>query len=259
MSFLYFLDHWWNFPFLVVLALVILFALLQVVGLFGHDADHGGGDLHVDHGGGDHGGGDLHVDHGGGELHFDHGGDAHLDVDHGGHADLGHHALDAQPGALAEALAAFGVGRVPLSILIITFLLGVGFAGLVFNRLIYGIFGRSYPGYMFALALVVATIIGLVVLGIFARTLGRLVDMSGAPALAKKDLAGRLGVVASPTIDDNFGEVRVHDPDGNEVLVHGRIQAGEPVLTQGQRVVLVDFDPDTDMFWVAASPEVDAT
>ncbi len=39
-SFLDFLDHWWNLPFLVMLLLVAVYFVLQLVGLAGHAGDH---------------------------------------------------------------------------------------------------------------------------------------------------------------------------------------------------------------------------
>lgn len=40
MSFVAFLNHWWNLPFLVMLGLCGVFFVLQAIGLLGGDADH---------------------------------------------------------------------------------------------------------------------------------------------------------------------------------------------------------------------------
>ena len=55
-------------------------------------------------------------------------------------------------------------------------------------------------------------------------------------------------------LDEKFGEVRVADERGNEIMVHARLGAGEPPLTRGARVVLVDYDSNLDLFWATASP-----
>jgi hypothetical protein len=38
--------------------------------------------------------------------------------------------------------------------------------------------------------------------------------------------------------------------------VHGRIQAGEKVPRRGDKVVLVDYDAEKDLFWVSSSPDL---
>jgi hypothetical protein len=60
--------------------------------------------------------------------------------------------------------------------------------------------------------------------------------------------------VASAHLDEKFGEVRVGDERGNEIMVHARLGAGEPPLTRGARVVLVDYTRTLDLFWATASP-----
>src|SRR5262245_7890440 len=39
-SFLTFLNHWWNLPYLVMLLLVAVYFVLQLVGIAGHAGDH---------------------------------------------------------------------------------------------------------------------------------------------------------------------------------------------------------------------------
>jgi hypothetical protein len=47
----------------------------------------------------------------------------------------------------------------------------------------------------------------------------------------------------------------VRDARGNELLLHGRLHESEPVLQRGEKVVLVDYDQDRELFWVTRSPE----
>jgi hypothetical protein len=215
-SFLAFLNHWWNLPFLVMLLLVAVYFVLQLIGLVGavgdHDIDHD-----VDH---DHDGG-HHVEH-----HFWH-----------------------------DVLGFFGVGRVPFMVVWVTLFLFAGFTGLIVNRVVYLRAGGSAPAWLFPVALVVAVVVGLTGVRVFARAAARLVDVGGGGSTAKRDLVGKLGVVASATLDTRFGEVRVHDGK-TEILVHGRVQEGEAPLARGARVVIVDFDGGSELYWVAASPEM---
>jgi hypothetical protein len=220
-SFLAFLNHWWNLPFLVMLLLVAVYFVLQLVGLAGAVADH-----ELDH--------DVHVDH---DVNADHDGSGH---------DLWH-----------DMLAFFGVGRVPFMVVWVTLFLFAGFTGLVVNRVVYLRSGGDVPGWLFPLSLGAALVVGLTAVRLFSRAAARLVDVGGRGSTAKRELVGKLGVVASASLDARFGEVRVHDGK-IEILVHGRVQDGEAALAHGARVVIVDYDSGTELYWVSASPEIDS-
>jgi hypothetical protein len=60
-----------------------------------------------------------------------------------------------------------------------------------------------------------------------------------------------VGVVASASIDETFGEIRVRDERGNELIVHGRVQPGDRPPTRGEQVVLLEYDRERELFWVA--------
>ena len=219
MGFFGFLNHWWNLPFLVMLGLVGVFFLLQLVGLFGdHDAD----------------------------ADADHDVDADADADH----DVDHDA-DGDGADWHDVLAFFGVGRVPFMVVWVTLFLFTSFTGIFMNSVF---FTRGYQGWHFVIVLAVAFAVGLTAVAIFSRIAARFVDVGGRGATSKHELAGRIGVVASATCDQKFGEIRVRDGQGNELLVHGRLAEGDPPLARDARVVLIDFDKDKELFWVAASP-----
>ena len=44
----------------------------------------------------------------------------------------------------------------------------------------------------------------------------------------------------------------------DEILVHGRLQAGDAPLARGARVVVIDYDATRELYWVASSPDIDA-
>lgn len=211
MSFLDFINHWWNFPFLVMLGLVAVFFVLQLLGIVGHAA-------HVDH------------DH---------------DVDHTHDHDHDH---DSGGGVLSY----FGVGRVPLMVVWVTLFLFAGFIGLFVNRLLF--LRGSYPGWGFLAAVGAGLVVGLIAVKVFATLAGKLVDTGGKGSTAKAELAGKMGTVASAHLDGSFGEVRVTDGQGNEMIVHARLPAGEEPLQRGARVVLVDYDAAKDLFSATVSP-----
>lgn len=225
MGFVAFLNHWWNLPFLVMLGLCGVFFVLQIVGLVGADADH---DADVQH--------DVDVD-----------GDADADADGDGDATAAWH----------EVLSFLGVGRVPFMVVWVTLFLFGGFTGLFVNRVLFVRAGGDYRIWWFVLVCLAALLVGLVGVRLFSRLAARLVDVGGHGATAKHELAGKIGVVASPILDSRHGEIRVHDDRGIELLLHGCLRAGEAPLAHGAKVVLVSYDGDKQLFWATACPEVE--
>ena len=225
---MHFLNHWWNVPFLVMLGLVLVFFVLQVMGMTKeHDA--------ADH--------DVDAD-----------ADADADADHD--ADHDHDQEHGNGASHGGVLSFFGVGRIPFMVIWLTLFIFSGFSGLVLNRVVYVRNYGWYPLWFFPVALVTALLLGLVGVFFFGRLAGKLVDTGGKGSTRKEELQGRAGIVSSVNVDEKGGEIRVTDAAGNEMIVHGRIQAGEKVPRRGEKVVLVDYDAEKDLFWVSASPDV---
>src|SRR3954464_9459964 len=211
MSFWRFLNQWWNLPYLVALGLVAVFFVLQ---LFGFAAHAFAGDQEIDLDG------DGVPDH---------------DVDTG-------HDVDTEQDVFSIA-AFLGVGRVPFLVVWLTLFIFAGFTGLFLNRVLLGAAG-VYRGWFFPLSLAGALGTGVVAVRFAARLVAKLIDVGGRGASARKDLRGRIGVVASATLDAQFGEIRVRDARGEELIVHGRLDGSEKVLERGAQVVLVDLQDE---------------
>jgi hypothetical protein len=236
MSFAAFLNHWWNLPFLVMLGLCGVFFLLQIVGMVGGRADH--------------------------ELEHDVDVDAQVDADVDHDVDADHDVdTDGESGGVTaawhEVLGFLGVGRVPFMVVWVTLFLFSGFSGIFTNRVLFVRAGGDYQGWWFLLVALVSLVVGLIGVRLFSKLAARLVDVGGRGAVAKHELAGKIGVVASSTLDAKYGEIRIHDDRGIELLVHGCVRAGEPAIARGAKVVLVSFDAERELFWAAACPEVE--
>ena len=232
MTFWQFLNHWWNLPYLVMLGLVGVFFALQAIGLVADaaEADH---DVDVDH--------EIDADADGAPDGIHH--EAHGDSDAHHHGDDDH------------ALATFlGVGRVPFMVVWLTLFIFAGFTGLFVNRVLQVRTG-TYRAWFFPVSLLAALGVGLLAVRFTAKGIGRLVDTGGRGAPARSDLSGAVGVVASPFLDSRFGEVRVRDWRGEELIVHGHVGDREDVLERGAKVVLMDLEKDTGLFQVAAFKE----
>ena len=233
-----FLNQWSNAPFLVMLGLVAVFVVLQAVGLVGLVA---AGEVNIDtyH--------DVEIDH-------DVDADADMDGDADADGDAADHHMPHGAGDLGHGvLSYFGVGRVPLMVLAVTFLLFTGFTGIFLNSLAYVRFAGASPGWVFPAVMGTSSTAGLLATRFFSRILGRVFDLGAKGATAKHELSGKIGVVASHELGPRFGEIRVRDERGNELLVHARIEAGEAPLKLGEEVVLVDYDPESELFLAAGT------
>jgi hypothetical protein len=225
-----FLNHWWNLPFLVMLGLVGVFFVLQLLGMFAGDG-HGEHDA------------DGNVD-----------GDADADADPDADGDAADHDVHAEHDAdgvsWGDILAFFGVGHVPFMVIWVTLFLFTGFSGIFINSLVF-VRAPALMGWGFPLVLLASLIIGLLAVRLFSRLAAKVVDTGGKGATKKNDLVGLEGEVASLHVDSRFGEIRVHDARGNEILVHGCTHDGERDIKRGERVLLVDFDAERGLFWVS--------
>jgi hypothetical protein len=241
MTFWSFLNHWWNLPSLVMLGSCAAFLLLQAVGLLGAGDDHEL-DLEANEAleiGAEH---DVELDH---ELDQD----VDQDVDAGGDA-------DGDEGSLwQEALGFLGAGRVPFMVVWVSLFLCAGFAGIFLNRSV-SLLAGGYSGWWFAPLQLLALGCGVIGARLSSKLAGRFVDVGGRGATRKHELTGSLGVVASAICNERFGEIRIKDARGNELLVHGRLAAGELPLARSAIVVLVDFDPERELFSVVAGPDI---
>ncbi len=225
MGFGEFLDHWWNLPFLVMLGLVVVFFGLQVIGIASH-----GGDADVD--------ADADADV-----------DADADADHDADADADH---DADSVGMHDVLAFFGVGRVPFMVVWVVLFLFAGVFGLFFNSFFFMHAGGALPPWGFPASLGLSLAIALVAVRLFSRMAGKLVDVGGKGSTTKNDLAGKIGVVASAKLDARFGEVRVRDDRGNEIMVHARMDPRDAELVRGDEVILVEYDAGSELFTATA-------
>lgn len=174
------------------------------------------------------------------------GGEGGLDLDHD--ADLGHDfdAAHAHPEADAHLLGAvlglLGVGKVPLSILLMSLFLVWGGAGLVFKA----VFGPGAMHQVIALAALCAVVGARLV----AEGLAALLPGEESYHTPPKALLGQTGQVLYEVTRD-AGAVRLRDLSGNLRDLDCRSQDEEPIAP-GTRVVLCGYDPAGDVFLVRA-------
>lgn len=140
----------------------------------------------------------------------------------------------ADPGG--GALAWLGLGRVPLSVLLV--ILAAGFAGCGFTlqAMALASFGATLP---WPLASTGALVASLPLSGYATAAIAHLVPREESYGTRRGELVGRPGVVVQGTATAELpAEARVEDPSGRPVYVAVVPAAARGPIAQGTRVVL---------------------
>jgi len=215
------LLQWWNLIFILPFVGALFYILMLVSGAVSADHDA-----------------ELNV---GVETDVDIGHDVDLDHDAGLE-----HIHDLEPGMLARALSFLGIGRVPLSIIIISFCFLWGFFGFASNTLLAPIM----PSIIFVWAsIAIAFVISLFLTRILASVIARIMPATETYAVSLEQLVGKWGETIT-TIDETFGQAHVHDDAGVLHTVQCMVKSGETTIPRGSQVILLFFDNTRSVFFV---------
>ena len=197
------------------------------------------GDLHVD-------AGDLHAD--AGDLHPEAEGDLHADAEADGH---GHASGESMPSHDApfyiQALSWLGLGRVPLSILLMVLFISWGAIGFCVNFMVAPLLPDAWMSLLISLpiAAVGSTNLTRGVMLVMSRWMPTTETYSHRRA----ELVGTTGE-ALFAIDRKFGLVTVRDRHGDLFQVGCRVYGDSAPIEKGTKVLLVDYDPEKELFYV---------
>lgn len=160
-----------------------------------------------------------------------HDADADHDVDHGADADQDHDA------GFGRALSALGVGRAPLTLVLVAFFSLFGAVGLGLGLVLSE-----------WLALVASLAAATFLTGRLARLFSRLLPRTESYGASSEDLCGCIGT-AVYGVTGSEGMVQVRDQRGAIQKVSARTSGGERIPT-GADVVVVSYDEGGDRFLV---------
>jgi membrane protein implicated in regulation of membrane protease activity len=235
-----FLVAWYNLPFTFMLALGVLLALLQFVGL-SHDGD-ADADADVDVGADVHADldaetdidadTDLSADH-----DFDH--DLDHDVDHEVDHDMEHDVGHGLPSGFS-LLAFIGMGKAPLMIVLLILFMSIGFLGWILNGIGRGIFG-FFPGLLLLVTGLGSLIGGGLLTSRITRLIGRALPPISTTATRAQALVGRPGTVTSPFVDNRYGMVHLRDDGGTLISIFATTEDEQPIA-RGEDVILLSYD-----------------
>jgi len=177
--------------------------------------------------------------------------DADLDSDVDIDADA-----DVDGGLFEDALSMLGIGRVPLTLVLMVFLGCFGAAGLLLNSVAVNVFG-GYPSIALWLVLSGSLFIAVLLTNRISRWLGKLAPDT-TTAISFEQLVGRVGVVVSPSISSTYGRVQVRDNFGSLHTVFAVIAGDEPIRERNE-VALIGYDATKRCFLVQPLDRVRTT
>jgi membrane protein implicated in regulation of membrane protease activity len=228
------LLEWWNLIFVLPALAALLYLLLLAFG-----AVDTGSDVSAD------------VD---ADLDVDVEADLDADVDAGAAHGI-EHALGAEHDAgetrFGEALGFLGFGRVPLSILLMTFCFLWGFTGWAVNTILKDALDRPAVFVVFSLA--AATTVSIFGTRYLARGLARILPSTESYGSTERDLVGRLAKVRD-AVTEHHGRVQLYDAHGSLQEVPVRIKPGQAEIPARSEVVLLSYDRTRGVYYVLADP-----
>ena len=145
------------------------------------------------------------------------------DVADTGH-DFGHgveHGCEA--GTFLRGLSFLGIGRVPVSIIVVSFCFIWGFSGWASNRMLDEILPATL---FFWPSLVIALLASVFVTRILATGISKIMPATETYAVSEGQLTGRIAEAVT-NIDDSFGQAQVHDDSGFLHTISSRVKPGE--------------------------------
>lgn len=250
---------WQNLIYLLPFSVALLYLVLYAAsGITFGEADLDAG---ADMGSGGVGGdadltaGDVDAD---ADLDADADGDVHSHAHHpvvGTPDHITGHADDAnpQPGFLKSTLLWLGVGRVPLSILLMVLFITWGVIGFVTNQFSRPRVDVDWKVAMYSLP---AAILGsLLITRLVVRSIDRWLPLDQTTARRRHDLLGFAGV-AMYDITERFGMLSLRDDRGELFQVPCRVQPGGRTIAKNGRAVLVAYNARENLYEVMPEESV---
>lgn len=215
------LLQWWNLIFVLPFIGALFYILMLVTGAVAADQD----------------------------AEFNPGVETDVGIEHD--ADLDHaagweHGHELDPGLLTRALSFLGIGRVPLSIIVISFCFLWGFWGFAGNTLL----APLLPSFMFVwVSIAIAFVVSLSLTRTLANAIARIMPATETYAVSLEQLVGKWGESIT-SIDETFGQAHVYDDAGVLHTVQCVVKSGAATIPRGRQVILLFFDDTHGVFSV---------
>jgi Protein of unknown function (DUF1449) len=248
---------WWNLIFIVPFGVALLYlGVYTMSGMTFGDAD---ADVDADHDIDTDADADADVDH---DVDADQ--DVDSDADHDTDGDSDHdtdHDSDAEsesapstsPSSAMLALSWLGIGKVPVSLVLMLLAMSWGFIGFVTNQAMSPRFASAIHSNNSVMVVLVSVPLAgtgaLLITSVLSRIAARLLPKIETYALRRHELLGNVGQ-AIYEITPRFGMVSVRDEHGHMFDMPCRLERDGPALPKGSSVRLTGYNAKENFFYV---------
>ncbi|MEW5724060.1 MAG: hypothetical protein AB1896_13200 [Thermodesulfobacteriota bacterium] len=171
------------------------------------------------------------------------------DLDHGLDHDFDRSAEVPGPGLWPHLVSFLGLGRCPVSIILMILGISWGFFGLVFNTVFETRIKLLPPWIFFWVSAVLAAVIAVYLTRFSAVRIARWMPRTTTTAVKVSSLVGGFGTASVP-IDREGGRARVKDKYGDFHNIYCRVAEGEPGIGMNEEVYVLSKLPGQDIFLV---------
>jgi membrane protein implicated in regulation of membrane protease activity len=175
----------------------------------------------------------------------DHGADVDADLSHD--FDASHQEIEGGAGPIYRALSVLGVGRAPVSVVLITFCFSWGFAGWASNRVLQSL-GFSLDWFSW-ISVIAAMVFSVLFTGKMSRLLARIMPTTETSIISASSFVGKRAT-ALYTITEMSGGASFVDDNGDQQEVLCLVDSMKGEIPAGRKVVLVRYDEGRHVFFV---------
>lgn len=232
------LLQWWNLLFVLPFAFGLLLIGMQLLGALGGEGPEHDTEVEADT--------DVEVD-AEAEIDTEVEAEHEIEVQHDSDQEV---ETGSDLNVAQTVLSFLGVGKVPLSLLIICFCLTWGFVGYVSNHT----FAHVLPPYMYVwVSFAIAMVVSLLGVKVTSGILARLIPNFVTDVVAREQLVGSQATVTLP-IGLTAGTAQLYDERGGFHEVRCITASGQDQIHSGTPVVLLDYNEKERVYVVRTLP-----
>lgn len=156
----------------------------------------------------------------------------------------------------SNVLFFFNTDKVPVGILVLTFMGVFGMIGLVFNGLAYPWLKGFTPGFLI-ISVPVAFVGGILATKAGSSLLAKYFPELETYGERKTELEGKVGIVISAKVDEKGGRAHVKDQYGNLISVFCEIMNEEQPIKKGGKILLIQYERERDTYVCSSAEDLE--
>ncbi|MFH1667473.1 MAG: hypothetical protein ABH884_00410 [Candidatus Komeilibacteria bacterium] len=191
-------------------------------------------------------------------VDLDHDFDHDVDLDHDFDHDVDHDhdiGIEHDPTFALRVLSILGVGKVPLSLLIMTFCFIWGFVGIVCNNSFKNIL--IFPIAYTWISVIVTLIITITLTRLLASSIAKIMPSTESVSVKPKDYIGKGAKTRYTVTEKNGAATTVLDMQ--HLQFSCRIKPGQEPIPANTEVIIMSYDSEARVYYVDVNPLINKT